>query len=47
MIVICDRNNSLIGYVLKNIGGEVAKGNHSTTLYVDGKEVAHDPVGLT
>lgn len=44
--IICDRNNSLIGYVLKNIGGEVAKGNHSTTLYVDGKEVAHDPVGV-
>ena len=44
--IICDRNNSLIGYVLKNVGGEVAKGNHSTTLYVDGKEVAHDPVGV-
>jgi len=44
--IICNRNNSLIGYVLKNIGGEVAKGNHSTTLYVDGKEVAHDPVGV-
>ncbi|MEM3648365.1 MAG: CARDB domain-containing protein, partial [Thermoproteota archaeon] len=42
----CDRNNSMIGYVLKNIGNEVAKGNQSTTLYVDGKEVAHDPVGV-
>ncbi len=44
--IMCDRNNSVIGYVLKNIGGEVAKGSHSTTLYVDGKEVAQDPVGV-
>jgi hypothetical protein len=41
-----DRNNSLIGYVLKNSGGEIAKGGHSTTLYVDGKEIAHDLVSI-
>jgi len=41
-----DRNNSLIGYVLKNSGGEIAKGGHSTTLYVDGKETTHDLVSI-
>ncbi|MBO3754735.1 MAG: hypothetical protein FGF53_07675 [Candidatus Brockarchaeota archaeon] len=44
--ISCDRNNSVIRYAIKNIGSELAKGNHSTTLYVDGKEVAHDPVGV-
>lgn len=44
--VICDRNNSLIGYVVKNIGGEIAKEGHKTTLYVDGKEITHDLVGV-
>jgi len=41
-----DADKSLIGYVLKNAGSEVAKGGHSTTLYVDGKEVAHDLVDV-
>lgn len=40
----CDRENSRIGYVLKNIGEETAKGGHSITLFVDGKEVTHDLV---
>ncbi|MEM3090199.1 MAG: CARDB domain-containing protein [Candidatus Bathyarchaeia archaeon] len=44
--VKCDRNDSLIGYVLKNIGDGVAKANHETTLYVEGKEIAHDHVGI-
>ncbi|MGB9717348.1 MAG: CARDB domain-containing protein [Thermoproteota archaeon] len=42
----CDRDNSLIGYVVKNIGSEVAKENHSTTLHVNGKEFTHDLVGV-
>lgn len=44
--VKCDRNNSLIGYVLKNIGDGVAKANHETALYVEGKETAHESVGI-
>jgi len=41
-----DADKSLIGYMLKNRGSEVAKGGHSTTLYVDGREVAHDLVDV-
>lgn len=40
----CDRQNSRIGYVLKNNGEGTAKGGHSTTLFVDGEEVTHDLV---
>ena len=42
----CDRENSRIEYVLKNIGQKTAKGGHSTTLFVDGKEVTHDLVNV-
>ena len=42
----CDRENSRIGYVLKNIAEGTAKGRHSTTLFVDGKEVTHDLVSV-
>ncbi|MEM3062476.1 MAG: CARDB domain-containing protein, partial [Nitrososphaerota archaeon] len=42
----CDRSKSLIGYVIKNIGSEVAKGNHSTVLYVDGIMITRDFVGV-
>jgi hypothetical protein len=44
--IICDRENGRIGYVIKNIGEELAKAGHATTLYVDGKEVTHDSVGV-
>jgi hypothetical protein len=39
-----DMKSRLIGYVLKNVGKEVAKRGHSTTLYINQREVAHDPV---
>jgi len=42
----CDRDKNLIGYVIKNVGSEVAKGNHSTVLYVDGIMITHDLVGV-
>jgi hypothetical protein len=42
----CDQENSQIGYIIKNVGEETAKGGHSATLSVDGKEVAHDLVGI-
>jgi len=42
----CDRENSRIGYVLKNIGEGTVKGEHSTTLFVDGKEVSDDLAGV-
>lgn len=42
----CDQENSRIGYVIKNVGKEIAKGAHATTLSVDGKEVAHDLVSI-
>ncbi len=38
----CDRENSRIGYVIKNVGGATAPSGHATTLYVDGKEICHD-----
>jgi hypothetical protein len=41
-----DEDRSLVGYVLKNVGMEIAKGGHSTTLYVDGRETAHDTVSV-
>ena len=40
----CDRENGRIGYVLKNICEETAKGGHSTTLFVNGKKITHDLV---
>lgn len=42
----CDRQNNRIGYVLKNIGKGTAGGEHSTTLFVDEKEVTHDLVSV-
>ncbi len=41
-----DMKSGLIGYVLKNVGKEVAKKGYSTTLYVNQREVAHDPVNV-
>jgi len=38
----CDRENSRIGYVIRNVGGATAPSGHATTLYVDGKEISHD-----
>jgi len=32
--------------VIKNTGQEVAKAGHATSLYVDGKEIAHDLVNI-
>ncbi|MEA3313575.1 MAG: CARDB domain-containing protein [Caldisericota bacterium] len=40
----CDMENSRISYVIKNIGEETAKGGHSTTLFVEGKEITHSLV---
>ena len=42
----CDYENSRIGYVIKNVGGATAPSGHATTLYIDGKEVTHDSVGV-
>ena len=42
----CDRDNNRIGYVIRNNGEAVASSGHATALYVDGKEVAHDLVGV-
>ena len=41
-----DRNNSIVGYILENIGDEIANRGHSTTLYVDGEEMTHDLVSV-
>lgn len=45
-IIKCNRNSSQIGYVIKNIGKEIAEGGHTTILYVDGKEVDYDIVSV-
>jgi len=42
----CDQDNNRIGYMIKNVGEAVASSGHTTTLYVDGKEIAHDLVGV-
>jgi len=44
--IMLDRNTSRIGYAIKNIGEDIAKSGHSTTLYVNGKEVDHDKVDV-
>jgi subtilase family serine protease len=41
-----DQQNQLIGYVIKNIGQELAKAGHMTELSIDGKEVAQNKVGI-
>jgi len=40
----CDRENNRVGYVVQNIGGDVAPAGHETTLWVNGSEVCHDRV---
>lgn len=42
----CDRENSRIGYVIKNVGEGTAKAGHATTLYVNGKEISYDLVNV-
>ncbi|RLG27355.1 hypothetical protein DRN70_02240, partial [Methanosarcinales archaeon] len=42
----CDYENSRIGYVIKNVDCATAPYGHATTLYVDGKEISHDLVGV-
>ncbi len=39
-----DTKNQLIGYIIKNIGGGLAKGGHATALIIDGTQVAKDVV---
>ena len=41
-----DPQSRLVGYVLKNVGKEAARRGHSTTLYVNQREAAHDPVNI-
>lgn len=42
----CDRENSRIGYVIKNTGEAAAPPGHATVLFVDGKAVCKDIVDL-
>jgi hypothetical protein len=42
--IICDQENSRIGYVIKNSGQAVAPAVHATILFVDDKAVAKDVV---
>jgi len=45
--ILCDQENSRIGYVVKNVGGAKASAGHSTVLIVRGEIVDEDEVDIS